>query len=429
VISESGVDSVRLQKQISDQDSRSLSLSAGFSFRERLWEKSYIETNYSISHSSTSNIKETLDVIEGNQVFNPDLSNNFDYQFISHRIGMNYRFIDKKMNYTVGVNALPTLLKGQNISKDIQTMKKTFNFAPSARFVYNFTRQKSFDLTYFTRNVQPSFLQLQPIADNSNLQNVVTGNPDLSPEFAHSLVAHYKQSDWNQGHILYANAAYNQTQDKIVTTKVLVPGTVNQLTSYTNTDGFYNLSGDYFYSKPFFERKFTIEYSGAASMNNNVAFIDNNKNIAKNKVWRQEMEFKLDLEDIVDVELEVSYSQNHTTYSQPSFKDRQTNRFEYSVEGRSYYKKFTLGYDFSKTINSGFDNSFVNNPMLLRLYAEYKFLKKDMGAFRLDGFDLFDQNSGISRDVFDNVIVDRQVNRLGRFFMLSFILRMQKFGG
>jgi hypothetical protein len=67
--------------------------------------------------------------------------------------------------------------------------------------------------------------------------------------------------------------------------------------------------------------------------------------------------------------------------------------------------------------------------MLLRLYAEYKFLKKDMGAFRLDGFDLFDQNSGISRDVFDNVIVDRQVNRLGRFFMLSFILRMQKFGG
>jgi hypothetical protein len=47
---------------------------------------------------------------------------------------------------------------------------------------------------------------------------------------------------------------------------------------------------------------------------------------------------------------------------------------------------------------------------------------------RLDGFDLFDENSGISRDVFDNVIVDRQVNRLGRYFMLSFIFKVNKFG-
>lgn len=429
VITEAGADSLRSQKQFTDQNNHTLTVNGGFSFRERIWEKSYLETNYSISHSGTSSIKDTRDVIEENEVFNPNLSNNFDYQFISHRVGINYRFIDKKMNYTVGLNALPALLKGQNLSKDTETRRRTFNIAPSARFVYNFTKQKSFDFSYFTRNAQPSFLQLQPIADNSNLQNVVTGNPDLKPEFIHSMVAHYKQSDWNQGHILYANASFNQTQDKIVTTKVLVPGTVNQLTSYTNTNGFYNLKGDYFYSKPFFGRKFTIEYSGAASVGNNVAFIDNNRNVAKNTVWQQELEFKLDLKDIVDVEFEASYSQNHTSYSQSDFNDRQTNRFQYSVEGRNYFKKFTLGYDFSKTINSGFDNSFVNNPMLLRLYAEYKFLKKDMGAFRLDGFDLFDQNSGISRDVFDNIIVDRQVNRLGRFFMLSFILRMQKFGG
>lgn len=429
VISEAGADSLRFQNQITDQDNHTLTINGGFSFRERIWEKSYLETNYSISHSATSSIKDTRDVIDENQVFNPDLSNNFDYQFINHRIGINYRFIDKKMNYTVGLNALPALLQGQNLSKDIETRRRTFNIAPSARFVYNFTKQKSFDFSYFTRNAQPGFLQLQPIADNSNLQNVVTGNPDLKPEFIHSVVAHYKQSDWNEGHILYANASFNQTQDKIVTTKMLVPGTVNQLTSYTNTDGFYNLKGDYFYSKPFFGRKFTIEYSGSAAISNNVAFINSNRNVAKNKVWEQELEFKLDLEDIIDVEFEASYSQNLTTYSQPDFDDRQTNRFQYSVEGRSYFKKFTLGYDFAKTINSGFDNSFVNNPMLLRLYAEYKFMKKDMAAVRLDGFDLFDQNSGISRDVFDNIIVDRQVNRLGRFFMLSLILRMQKFGG
>lgn len=102
----------------------------------------------------------------------------------------------------------------------------------------------------------------------------------------------------------------------------------------------------------------------------------------------------------------------------------------FCIEGRNYFfKDLTLGYDFTKQINSGFDNGAVRNPTLLRLSMEYKFMKNDMAAIRVEGFDLFDQNSGISRDVFDNVIVDRQVNRLGRYFMLSLIYRVRKFGG
>lgn len=259
---------------------------------------------------------------------------------------------------------------------------------------------------------------------------MIIGNPNLKPEFVNSVNVRYKQSDWNRGHMLSANISYNQTENKIVTTKVLIPNTVNQVTSYTNTGGFYNLNGDYSYSKPFFERKFTIEYSGWGALRNNVAFIDDNRNVAKNAEWRQELEFRVDLENIVNFEIETSYSQNRTTYSQSTFEDRQTNRFEYGIEGRNYFfKDLTIGYDFTKQINSGYDNSFVRNPMLLRLFMEYKFLKKDMGTLRLDGFDLFDENSGISRDVFDNIIVDRQLNRLGRYFMLSFIFKVRKFGG
>jgi hypothetical protein len=56
-------------------------------------------------------------------------------------------------------------------------------------------------------------------------------------------------------------------------------------------------------------------------------------------------------------------------------------------------------------------------------------MKANVGAIRFEAFDIFDQNSGISRDVFDNIIIDRQVNRLGRYFMLSFNLRLNRFGG
>jgi len=428
-VRDAGSDST-LQNQLNDQSTGNFGLNAGGSYMEPLWAKTFIEFNYNWNRSATNNTREVHDILNGSQVFNPDLSNIYDYQFITNRIGMNYRYIGEKLNYTVGVNGQPAVLRGQNLSKDVTTINRTFNVIPSARLSYKFSNQESFDINYWGRNNQPGFFQLQPISDNSNLQNIVTGNPNLDPEFIHSINAHYKQSDWNAGHVLFANMAYDKTNNKIVTTKVQVPGSVNQLTSYTNTDGFYTLKGDYYYSKPFAERKFSIGYSGWGQLNNNVAFTDNNRIVAKNTAWRQEAEFKVDIEDIVNLEFETSYAQNMTTYTDTSFTDRKTNRVEFQIEGRNYFfKDLTLGYDFTKQINNGYDNGSVRNPTIFRVSLEYRFLKGDMGTLRLDGFDLFDQNSGISRDVFDNVIVDRQVNRLGRYFMLSFIYRVRKFGG
>lgn len=430
LIKQNGIDSTRIQNQLIDNINDNFQTWANISYMEPIWKKTYVEFNYSNSYSSTSTNRNTRDIINGQEIFNPNLSNNYEYQFSTNRIGMNYRYIDEKYNYTIGLNAQPAVLKGQNLSKDINTENKTFNLIPSARLVYKFSKQQALQVNYWGRNNQPGFLQLQPITDNSNLQNTVTGNPDLKPEFIHSFNAKYNQSDWNMGHILYANLSYNQTLDKIVTTKLQVPNTINQVTSYTNTDGFYSLRGDYSYGKPFAERKFTISYSGGASLDNNVAFIDNNKNIAKNYRVRQELEFEVDIKDVIDVELETSYSIIKTQYSQETFDDRQTNSLNLQLRGRNYFfKDLTLGYNLSKTINSGFDNAIVKNPTILRLFTEYRFLKGNKGTLRLDAYDIFNENTGISRDVFDNLIIDRQINRLGRYFMLSFNLRLNKFGG
>jgi len=419
-----------LQNQLNNQDNRNFYLNVGASYMEPLWKKTFLEFNYSWNRSATNNTKDTYDVDRGNQVFNPNLSNVYDYQFITNRAGLNYRYIGEKLNYTLGLSAQPALLRGQNLSTGVQTVNRTFNFIPSGRFSYKFSNQQSLDVNYWGRNNQPGFLQLQPITDNSNLQNVVTGNPNLKPEFINSINAHYKQADWSAGKVFIANFSYQRTNNKIVTTKDRVPGTVNQLTSYINTDGFYTLQGDYDISKPFSaDRKFTLGYSGSGRMNNNISFTDGSRIEAKNLSWRQELEFRVDLKDIVNFEIETSYTENLTNYSTDTFTDRRSNRFEYGIEGRNYFfKDLTLGYDFSKQINTGFDNGSVRNPTLLRLYSEYRFMKDNMAAIRIEGFDLLDQNSGISRDVFDNVIVDRQVNRLGRYFMLSLIYRVRKFG-
>jgi len=425
-----GRDSTRIQNQLIANSNNNYSLWSNITYMEPLWAKNFLEFNYSHSRSGTTTDRITNDVINGNQIFNTDLSNNYEFQFYTHRFGANYRFIEEKFNYTLGFSAQPAILKGQNISRNINTNKRTFNMIPSARMVYNFSKQQSLNVNYWGRNNQPGFLQLQPITDNSNLQNTITGNPDLKPEFVHTLNARYNQSDWNMGHVLYANLSFSQTQDKIVTTKIQIPNTVNQLTSYINTDGFYSLRGDYSYGKPFAERKYTLTYSGSANLNNNVTFIDQNRNVAKNYLVRQELEFEVDINDVIDLELESSYAINKTQYSQANFTDRQTNSLSFQLRGRNYFfKDLTLGYDLRKTINTGFDDGIVRNPTILRLYTEYRFLKGNNGTIRFEGNDLLNQNTGISRDVFDNIIIDRQINRLGQYFMLSFSMRFNKFGG
>ena len=52
-----------------------------------------------------------------------------------------------------------------------------------------------------------------------------------------------------------------------------------------------------------------------------------------------------------------------------------------------------------------------------------------MATIRLQGYDLFNQNTGISRTVNETTITDSRNNRLARYFLVTFNLRLQKFSG
>lgn len=428
-----GRDSTRNQYQLIDNSNKNIRTSSNLSYIEPIGKQSFVELSYNWSRSNAKTNRYTEDVENDLAIPNPNLSNDFEYQFTTNRLSLNYRYLHQKYNYTLGFGAQQAQLEGQNINKGLRTDNKTVNLVPTARFVYRFNKQKSLSVNYNGRNNQPGFNQLQPLTDNSNLQNTVTGNPDLKPEFVHGLNMEYNQSDWKSGHTLYTNLEFSKTQNKIVTTKVQVNNTSNQLTGYTNTDGFYSLRGNYAYSKPFSERKYTITFDGGASFNNNIAFIGRegvmSRNIAQNLVINQGLEFGIDLKDIVDLEFRTSYSVNSTRFSQESSTDRKTNTVEFQLEGENYFfKDLTLGYEVSKRINSGFSNSAIKNPTIANVFIEYRFLKGNAGTFRIQGFDLLNQNTGFVRDVYDNIIVDRQTNRLGRYFLMSFGLRLRKFG-
>lgn len=401
------------------------------SYFEPLSSISFLELAYRWNRSSNDILKETFDIdpAEGSETINQTLSNDYDYRFTTNRFGLNYRLKSEKINSTIGLFAQPSTLSGFDLTRNIETFQQYFNWVPSLRFAYQFTRGKQLVFDYDGNSNQPAFQQLQPVTDNSNLQNVITGNPELKPEFSHRGKIEYRQTEARSGSSLYGRLSFGRIDDKIVTSKNIAADEVKQEISYANVNGSYNASGDYSISVPLDERKFVISYYGGSSYSNNISLTNDERIIGENLGIKQGLKLRVDLEDIVDTQLRASYSRDKAKFSTTSMDDRSSSQFNLSLEGRNYFfDDLTLGYDLTKRFNRGY-NAGIGDPTFLTVYLEHRFLKNKQAEVRLQGFDLFGQNTGIQRDIFDNEIIDTRSNRLSTYFMLSFNYRLQNFGG
>ena len=153
------------------------------------------------------------------------------------------------------------------------------------------------------------------------------------------------------------------------------------------------------------------------------------KNIAKNLVLTQGARFRFDITDVIDAEASASYGINYTnnSVSQANVNDN-FKTITLGVNGKNYvWKDWTLSYDYTKTIYEGYKGA--TNPNILNTYVERRFLKGNVGTLRFSVNDVFNQNTGFTSTSTAYSIAQSNVNRLGRYYLLTFTLRLQKFAG
>ncbi|RYZ24704.1 MAG: hypothetical protein EOO10_20130 [Chitinophagaceae bacterium] len=304
------------------------------------------------------------------------------------------------------------------------------NWIPTARFVYNFARSNSLTATLDGAAREPNFFQLQPVADSSNLNNIVVGNPNLRNEFTNTFALRYNKFDSKAGTSLFVNLSYNQTSDKIVSNRFNNLTGTGRTTSYLNTDGFQGYNGNASYTRPFSNRKYTASINMNASYDNNISFTDNQKNHGSNWNLRPGASFRLDLDEVVDLTLRGDYTTYRTTTRYAtSTTTTKAQSLNIGLNGKNYFGDLTIGYDYSKLINYGFSSRVNSNPSILNVYAEYRMLKGKMLTLRMQGFDLFNNNTGITRTVNETTITDSRTVRLARYFLFSANIRLAKFAG
>jgi hypothetical protein len=215
------------------------------------------------------------------------------------------------------------------------------------------------------------------------------------------------------------------------------------LTEYVNTDGYNTTSGQFTYAKPWDNRKFTLTFRGTASYTNNVGFLTDvdsvtfakttEKNIAKNLQLTPQVQFRVDITDIIDAQLLTNYAINRTNNSvNNAFTSGTSNirTWNVGVNGKNYFGDWTFSYDYTKATNYGYSSNInVTNPNILNLYVERRFMKDHRGTIRISAFDLFNENTGFTSSTTASSITETHVNRLSRYFLATFTLRLQKFAG
>ena len=426
-----GVPIAVYQRQVVSNNNTNTTTRSGISYIEPLSRTESLEFNWNFSLADYQNGRTTLgtNTPGGVLAIVASQSNDYTYSFMTNRLGMNYRVTQKKYNYSLGLGVQPSLLSGTSVSNQTSYRRTALNIIPVLRYSYNFSKTKEFNASYNGRNNEPSFNQLQPVTDVSNPQFPVVGNPNLKAEFSHNINIRYNNFNFEKGDVWFTNFSVNLTENKIVSNSAFLPGNKIE-TRYLNTNGFYSVNGFYTWSKPFAERKYTLSINGFANYSNNINFVDDQKNIGKNLIISQGASFQLNPAQWIELNPGVNYTANKNTYSISAQQNTKVSTWNLTFNGKAYIRKtWILGADFTKALNKGYTSGFAVNPFIMNTYLEKQFLKNKAASLRFQIFDVYNENTSISRSVTANSINDTRSNRLARYAMLTFSLKLQKFNG
>lgn len=448
-------------------NSRTNSFGTSLSYIEPIGKFTYLEATYAYNRSNTTNDRgvDTVLYIGGQPQLNvinrsDSLSNNYNFTYTTNRFGLNYRYVKPLYNLTIGAGVQPGRLDGfspaTSSEPSVTTTVNTFNFIPNARFVYNFSRSQALNINYNGSSNQPTYSELNPRLDLSNASYPVQGNANLQPEFTNNYSIRYNQFDFASGNILFANLSFNQTNNKIVANSTNYPRTYTPniklnnaiLTTYDNADGYYAANGFFTFAKPWQKRKYTLIFRGNIGYTNtisNISRIDSvttntyttssAKNTAKTLSFTPGVRFRVDITDVIDAQLSGSYginkTDNSTLTTNPLLMVSNSNykTIDLGLNGKNYFwTNWTLSYDYTKTIYKGYLGN-TTNPNILNAYVERRFLKNNMATIRAAAYDLFNQNTGYTSTTSGTQTTSSNYNRLGRYFLMTLTIRLQKFAG
>ncbi|ATL48114.1 hypothetical protein COR50_13605 [Chitinophaga caeni] len=159
-----------------------------------------------------------------------NLSNHYDYDEQLFAAYGTYANVLGRIGYQAGLRVEQVTLEGYSYTKNLPVSNKFLNFFPSLFLKYDLKENRNLVFNYATRTERPRFDQLLPYINDSDPQNLRTGNPELQPSFTHKLELNYTEYYPETRNYLNTGFYYNRTEDLVDRVS-----TINKTTGITTT--------------------------------------------------------------------------------------------------------------------------------------------------------------------------------------------------
>ncbi|MDE3248365.1 MAG: TonB-dependent receptor family protein [Bacteroidota bacterium] len=356
-------------------------------------------------------------------------SNDYRFNVFTHKAGLSYLYVQKKIRVNLGNNMGFTSFKQQDLHSDTTLKRDFINWFPQASFAYSFTPQKRLILRYNGNTSQPSIQQIQPIRNNEDPLNVNIGNPSLKPQFSNSVNLNYFNYRVLSETDIYGNINYNFIQNAL-SSRSFVDSNGKRTYQTINVDGNHSLNGWFGYGFKWKKAKLNMRFNANLNLSRNQSIVNNllnttnSSNYSLGTAMYKAKEKKYEFGYQVSATYTVSRSSVQTNLK--------TNYWSWNIN--PYFdiflpKKFQVHSDADVNLRqktSAFD--FNTNVVLLNAWVGKKFLKGDVLLVKVSGNDLLNQNLGFNRSVSSNFVSQNTYTTIQRYFMLSVVWNFTKTG-
>ncbi len=403
------------------RDNENTGWNSKLAYTEPLFKDAFMEFSYTVSKNSNANNRissekdisgKYLDVIDS-------LSNQFKFDRLINRPGVNFRYNKKKVNYAIGSSVAFNRFVQKNLSQNTNYTYNFMNYFPTAMFSYKMNGNKNFRINYNGSATAPSLEQLQPIKDNTDPLNVYEGNPNLDQSFRHSFNASYNFYNVLKEQGMWSSVQYSTTNNAFVQSS-RIDSTGARRFQTVNADGVRNLS---FYLDYNFKLKGSgLRLSFSPNINNsqNIDFVNNNKNINKSTSYGLGIGIDKYVEDKYNFGIRPNYSFNHSTSDLNSGANIDYWQFSSWINGSvTLPGKIDLNTDMRIEIRQK-DPRFPanNNYTLWNASIGKKFMQNKLEVdFGVN--DLLSQNRGFTRNFNSSSFTETYYNTLRRYWMLT----------
>ena len=427
------LDSSQVVDQLKTADTRTSRFNTNVTYTEPLSKYLSVVVNYGLSLNNSNSDRKSFDRSPSGEynLLNDSLSNHYIFNQTSNQGGLNFNYMKGKSTIRFGSSVANIHFKQVDEITGNEAKRNFTNWSPQANFQYKISNYSSFRLYYYGNQTQPTIDQLQPIRVNTDVTNIIIGNPDLKPSFTNRFNVGYNLYKVLTEQSIWLNGGYSFTTNPIVN-NVVTDATVGKSTTQAvNIEGKqqsnYNLNVD------MGRKLFGVNVGARGSVNGGIYY--NLQNNDLNKTTSNTYSGMLSVGKYKEKKYSINLSAGPNYTVGHASLQPDVNNNGYGFSGEYWINVFLPGkiqissdgqYQYTAPTQT-FDNSF--RQTILNASITKAFFKGENLKLVLRGNDLLNQNSGFTRTATSNFSSQDRYTTIRRYYMVSLVWDFNVMGG